>query len=176
VDAGGRPAAGANVRAIWSAPEGSGSGWAQTLPDGSFEVKGLKEGRYTVLADGDNGSFAIQQNVATGAKVTLALRPGGRLSLTVTLPSGAPAADVYPMVIRVDGLHTGGNVGRPLGATDAQGRTDMMAPSGRLLVWAFKDAAAGAPKMAGGTEITLAPGETASVAIRMNEGAKPPED
>jgi hypothetical protein len=93
----------------------------------------------------------------------------------VTLPSGAPAADLYPTVIRVDGLHTGGNVGRSLGATDAQGRTEMMAPAGALLVWVFKDAAAGGPKLGGGKQVTLAPGETASIAIQLSEGAEPPK-
>jgi protocatechuate 3,4-dioxygenase beta subunit len=174
VDAGGRPAAGANIRAIWSAEEGSGNGWAQALPDGTFEMKGLKAGRYTVLADGDNGSFAMQPNVATGAKVTLALRPGGRVSVTVTLPSGAPAADVYPTVVRVDGVQVPG-LGRALGATDAQGRTEMLAPAGDVLVWAFKQGASGGKNLGGGQQISLAAGESGAVAIKLSEGAEPPK-
>jgi hypothetical protein len=85
-------------------------------------MKNLKEGRYTVMADGDEGSFALRPNVSTGASVTLALRPGARLSVTVTGPGGAPVADVHPTVVRVDGVYVG-SAGRTLGATDPQGRT-----------------------------------------------------
>jgi hypothetical protein len=173
-DTTGRPAAGVNIRALQPGSVGSGNGYAQTLPDGTFEMKGLKEGAYTVVADGDDGSFAMRQNVSPGTQVPLALRPGARLTVTVTLPSGAPASDVYPVVIRVDGVHVGG-AGRPLGATDAQGRTDMMAPAGELLVWAFKEAAAGGPKLAGGKQVALAPGESAAIAIQLSEGAEPPK-
>lgn len=173
-DAAGRPAGGASVRALWAGDEGTGFGWAQTLPDGTFEVKNLKEGRYNVLADGDNGSFAVRTNVATGASaVALALRPGAKLSVTVQLASGAPAADVYPTVTRVDGVHVGG-AGRTLGPTDAQGRTEMLVPAGDIFVWAMKDAA-GTPKQGGGTQLTVASGATEAATIRLAEGAEPPK-
>jgi hypothetical protein len=173
-DALGRPAAGVNVRAIPSASPLSGGAWGQTLPDGSFELKGLKEGTYTVSADGDDGSFAVRQNVAPGAQVALALRPGARLSVTVTLPSGAPAAEVYPTVVRVDGAYVGG-AGRPLGSTDGQGRTEMRVPAGDLYVWAWKDAPVAADKQGGGAQVQVAPGETATLTIKMAAGATWPE-
>ncbi|MET0555198.1 MAG: carboxypeptidase regulatory-like domain-containing protein [Vicinamibacteria bacterium] len=174
VDAAGRPAVGANVRALWSAGGSSAGGWAQTLPDGTFEMKGLREGSYTVLADGDNGSFALQANVATGARVTLALRPGARLSVTLKLPSGAPAAEIYPVVVRVGGVFVG-SAGRTLGPTDAQGRTDMMVPAGDLYVFAFKDAATPAEKQGGGKQVSVAAGQTAAVTIQLAAGATWPD-
>jgi hypothetical protein len=173
-DTTGRPAPGVNVRALQSGTGAMSGGYAQTLPDGSFELKSLKEGAYTVVADGDDGSFAMRPNVSPGAQVTLALRPGARLSVTVTLPSGAPAPDVYPVVVRVDGVHVGG-AGRPVGPTDAQGRTDMRVPAGDLFVWAFKDAPTAAQKQGGGKQVRVGPGESASIAIEMAAGAAWPE-
>jgi hypothetical protein len=89
-DAAGRPQPGINVRASsTSGPAGMG-GFAQSLADGSFEMAGLKEGSYTVTAEGEHGTFAIRPGVATGSKgVALALQPGGRLTVTITGPDGA---------------------------------------------------------------------------------------
>lgn len=173
-DSTGRPAPGANVRAMKADGEGgSGFGYTQSLPDGSFEIKNLKEGAYTILADTES-AFALQAGVKTGGRATLALRPGARLSVTVVGPGGVPVPELYPSIIRVDGVHVGG-LGRVLGATDAQGRTELLAPAGECLVWAFKEGAGGAKALTGGAKVTLASGESGSVTIEIREGGQAPQ-
>jgi hypothetical protein len=169
-DAAGRPQGGINLRAMAaSGPMGMG-GFAQSLADGSFEMTGLKEGSYTLTAEGEHGTFAIRPGVATGSKnVALALQPGGRLSVTVTGPDGAGVADAWPRVTRVNGLFVG-YLGRPAGQTDAQGRTEVLVPAGDLTLWASKE------PLGGGATASVAPGETKAVTIRMTAGAKPPEN
>jgi Carboxypeptidase regulatory-like domain len=168
----GAPAGGLHVHAMWSGAVGSGYGDARTLPDGTFEIGSLEQGQYTLFAEGHDGTFAILPNVSPGAPAALVLRPGARLAVTVTLPTGAPAPGVHPMVARVDGLHAGGNVGGPSAGTDAQGRTQMTVPAGRLLVSASQGTPNG-PHQSGSTEVSVAPGEGASIAIRMSEGTTP---
>jgi hypothetical protein len=162
-DATGRPAGGVSLRAV--APEsGGGGGWSQSLPDGSFEIGGLKEGTYALAGDGGDGSFVVRPGVAGGARnVSLALQPGVRVSVTVKGPDGAPMKDAYPTVSRINGVRVG-YFGRPAGPTDAQGRTDLMAPSGDLQIWVRKD------PMGGGANVSVGPGESASVSVTVKEG------
>lgn len=170
-DAAGRPQGGVNVRAAAAAgtPGMGGVGFAQSLPDGSFELTGLKEGSFTLSAEGEHGTFAVRPGVAAGSKnVALALQPGGRLSVTITGPDGAGVAQAWPSVTSVNGVSVG-YIGRPAGPTDAQGRTEALVPAGDLTLWATKD------PLAGGATASVAPGQTASVTIRMTPGAKPPE-
>jgi large repetitive protein len=170
----GAPASGLQVQAMWSGDVGSGFGSARTLPDGTFEIESLEPGRYTLFAEGLDGTFAILSDVSPGIPAALALRPGARLAVTVLLPTGAPAPDAYPMVARVDGIHAGGRVGGPSRGTDAQGRTHMMVPAGHLIISARKGTPNG-PHQSGTAEVSVAPGETASIEIRMSEGTTPPQ-
>jgi hypothetical protein len=73
----------------------------------------------------------------------------------------------------VDGIKVGG-LGRALGATNAQGRTEMTVPAGAPQVWAFKVTGEGGPRLGGSTTVTLASGQSATVAIRLVEGATEP--
>jgi hypothetical protein len=169
-DPAGRPQGGINVRATATAgPMGMG-GFAQSLADGSFEMTALKEGSYTLTAEGQHGTFAIRPGVATGSKnVALALQPGGRLSVTITGPDGAGVAEAWPSVTKVNGLFVG-YLSRPVGPTDAQGRTEVLVPAGDLTLWASKE------PLGGGATASVAPGQTAAVTIKMAPGASPPEN
>ena len=167
-DAAGRPQLGASVRATTNTGSSMG-GFTQSLADGSFEMTGLKEGSYTLSAEGEHGTFAIRPGVAAGAKnVALALQPGGRLTVTVTGQDGAGVAGAWPIVKRVNGLFVG-YLGLPVGPTDAQGRTEVLVPAGDLALWASKD------PLGGGATASVAPGQTVAVTIKVQAGANPPE-
>jgi hypothetical protein len=169
-DAAGRPQGGINVRATATAGPAGMGGFAQSLADGSFEMTGLKEGSYTLTAEGEHGTFAIRPGVASGSRnVALALQPGGRLSVTVTGPDGAGVAEAWPSVTRVNGLFVG-YLSRPIGPTDAQGRTEVLVPAGDLVLWASKE------PLGGGATASVAPGQTVAVTVRMTPGGKPPEN
>jgi hypothetical protein len=169
-DAAGRPQGGVNVRASTASPGAMGGGFAQTLADGSFEMTGLKEGSYTLSAEGQHGTFALRPGVAAGStSVVLSLQPGGRLSVTAVGPDGAGVVGAWPRVTRVNGLYVG-YLGLPVGPTDAQGRTEVLVPSGDLALWASKDS------LGGGANVSVAPGQTAAVTIQMKAGAMAPEN
>jgi hypothetical protein len=76
-------------------------------------------------------------------------------------------AEAWPTVTRVNGLFVG-YLSRPVGPTDAQGRTEVLVPAGDLVLWASKE------PLGGGATASVAPGQTVAVTIQMKAGAKPP--
>jgi sarcosine oxidase gamma subunit len=168
VDVAGRPAGDAMVRTVSTGqgPAQTG-GMAHTLADGSFAIGWIAKGTYTLLAD-QEGMFAIRPGVAAGSEdAVLSLQPGGRVTVTVTGPNGAPLAGAVPLVTRVNGLPVG-FFGRPSGPTDGTGRAELLAPAGDLVLWA-RTATSG-----GSASVSVVSGQTAAVSIEVQTGAQAP--
>jgi hypothetical protein len=165
----GQPAYGVSVQAIPAADDRfAGDGNATSRADGAFEIGGLLEGVYTVIAQRIDGAFAQQQGVRTGERVSLALRAGGRLAVIVREKTGAPVPNASAIVSQVDGTPAGGM--SPSETTDAQGRAEFFAPAGALTVYAVKN---GQSERNGSTSVTLAPGGTATATIELSDGSTP---
>ena len=136
-------------------------GWSESLADGSFNMTGLNHGTYTLVAESSAGGFGLRPGVAAGTKnAAIVLQPGGRVLLTAQDAQGQPLAGAWPSVTSVGGLPVG-SMGMPTRPTDAQGTTDMLAPAGELMVTVRKD------KLRGTGQVSLSPGETASVTVRL---------
>jgi hypothetical protein len=163
-DMSGRPVVGASVFA--QTPEGSGGGygWGDSLGDGTFKIGGLKEGTYVVTAFLEAGMFGLAPAVVAGAKsANVVLRPGGRLDVTIVGASGEPIAGAWPSVSRVDGVSVR-MFGRPLRPTNDQGFTEMLVPSGDLVVGARKG------PLNGSAEAHVDPGERGVLRITLKAG------
>jgi protocatechuate 3,4-dioxygenase beta subunit len=165
VDAAGRPGASMMVTAF---PEGelppdtvpaSRMGFGNSAADGTFTVTSLSEGRYALRAGDELGGFGMTPDVAVGATgVVLRLQPGGRVRATVLHPDGSPATSMFVGVSKVDGRPTMGS--RP-GHTDSAGVAEFAVPPGALELRAMD------LKQEGTATVTVSPGETASVEIRL---------
>jgi hypothetical protein len=167
----GQPAVGISVRAIPGSGRAFDGGRATTRADGSFEIGGLEEGLVTVMAHAHDGAFALQKGVQTGERASLSLRPGGRLAITVRATTGAPVPGASAIVSRVDGIQVG-SLGVSGEWTDAQGRTELLAPAGTLEVYAVKN---GNSRLNGSASVPLSPGGTAVVEVVLRqEGAPAP--
>jgi protocatechuate 3,4-dioxygenase beta subunit len=135
VDPSGRPAGDGLVRAIASTP-GAGASSAPLLPDGRFEIGGLADGEYTLVARSDGGGFALRAGVTSGAEdVTLLLRRGGRIELKLVGTDGAPVPGASASVFRVDGVPSPGIVSSQ---SDAGGLATLSSPAGAVEVRAAK--------------------------------------
>jgi len=154
VDARGRAVGGLTVQAM--STEGAGrsraEGFATTLPDGTFQMGGLRPGPYRVVAHSDFGTFATRSGVSPGDKdVVLTLRPGGRVAVRVLGVDGQPVASVF---VGAEGL--------PIGvATDAQGVAEVVVPAGTTELVVHKD------RLEGRTTITVGEGGTGTAEIRL---------
>jgi hypothetical protein len=106
-------------------------GAAMSMPDGTFEINGLAAGEFNLVAQSELGFFALRPAVTAGASdVTLTLRRGGRISVTVLGPDGNPVRGAFTTVRRVSGVVAFG-----IGAmvpTDARGNTDLNVPAGAV--------------------------------------------
>jgi hypothetical protein len=163
-DATGRRMPGIEVRAAPPQEEGFGP-WtsSQSLADGSFRLSGLNPGTYNVTAQSDLGLFAVHPRVAAGTKnVALVLQPGGRVTVRAEGPDGLPMKGLWPGVSAVNGVFVGW-LGRTLAATDTEGVGELLVPAGNITVDAQKD------KLRGSATVTVSPGETASVTVRLTE-------
>lgn len=100
--------------------------------------------------------------MAAGTKnVRLSLQPGGRVTVTVEGPDGRPLAGAWPGVSAVNGVFVAW-MGRS-SATDPQGVTELLAPAGALTVKVGKE------KLSGTAAVSVEPGESASVTVRLSE-------
>ena len=92
VDARGQAAGGVRVGAV-TGEAGHWAGWANSMPDGTFEIAGLAAGDLNLVAQSELGFFALRPGVSAGTSdVMLTLRRGGRVAVTVLGPDGAPCA------------------------------------------------------------------------------------
>lgn len=166
-DAAGRGVSAILVRAV--PPEEGPRPWSmnQSLGDGSFRLTGLNQGTYTVVAQSDSGAFALRTGVAAGTKTLgLVLQPGVRIALRVVGPGGQAEAGAWPTVTKVDGVPVG-SVGRAFAPTDAQGTTELLAPSGHLTIEVGKE------KLRGTGTVSAAAGEPASLTVALKEQPAP---
>lgn len=140
--------------AVDAARSGNPSGGAHgtSLPDGSFVVRGLPEGRYQLWAASRLGGFALVPDVSTAAEVVeLRLETGGRIRLTARSPAGAPVQGASIAGVRVSGVPV------PLlsfAATDVHGALMVPAPAGTVEVQLTAGASSGTVTVdvpAGGT-------------------------
>lgn len=111
------------------------SAWAEIRPDRTFELENLSDRRYNLLAASDVLGFAFAPGVAPGEELTLILRPGSRIALTVLDPDGAPVAGARVVVSAIGGRKVRGVLGR----TGADGRVELSAPAGSLEIKAVND-------------------------------------
>jgi hypothetical protein len=168
-DGAGRPVGGVQLFAHGTAAATFGdTGWGESLADGTFSIGGLKSGSFVVTAGTDAGQFAMLPNVAAGSKnLSLALRPGASLDVSIVGPEGEPISGAWPRVTRLDGVLVQ-SMGRAQRPTDGQGLTAMIVPAGQVFVGAQQG------PLTGGTQIEIGPGERAALRITLHrkpEGA-----
>jgi hypothetical protein len=136
------------------------NGWGQTLSDGSFEVGGLVDAPYTLGAQAGADLFGIVTGISPGPeRVTLTVRRGGRVKVTVLAANGAPAAGIMVLVSRVQGELLGSGIG--FGRTDATGRADMAVPAGTIELTGHS------PDGQSSTTVTVPAGGTVTAEIRL---------
>jgi hypothetical protein len=163
VDARGRSAGDGLVRALPPVP-GAGAA-ALILPDGRFELTGLGSGEHTLVARSDAGEFAVLSGVASGAEdVTLTLRRGGRIQLTLLNADGAPVVGASASVYRVDGVPIPGITGS--GTSDGGGIAEILSPGGPVDVRAVKVNGA-AIVAAGEAAVVVEEGGTVTAEVRL---------
>jgi hypothetical protein len=156
LDPTGQPVPAARVSA--DGPNSRGSG--ETRGDGSFEIRGLKNADHRVTAWSDAGLFAIRPSVGAGTTdLALRMQPAARVTVQVVNAEGEPVAGVRPSVGNVDGAPNMWDMGLCRAPTDAQGRTELLAPTGRIIVSASMGA------LGGYTAIDVAPGDVTSARI-----------
>ena len=133
VDPAGRGVGGVIIRGATMVTNNRFSIGGRSLPDGSFELSGLRTGQYVLAAVSDGGLFAIVTGVNPGGRpATLALRPGGRVRMKVLGPDGAPFATAF---VGVSGI-PGARVYFPGGQTDSTGTIELSAPAGQIEITA----------------------------------------
>jgi hypothetical protein len=133
VDLAGRGVGGVIIRGATMVTNNRFSIGGRSLPDGSFELSGLRTGRYVLAAVADGGLFAITTGVDPGGRpATLALRPGGRVRMKVLGPDGAPAPATF---VGVSGI-PGARVYFPGGQTDSTGTIELSTPAGQIEITA----------------------------------------
>jgi hypothetical protein len=168
VDAAGRPVGALQVTASTdvSGPSGS-SGFATSLPDGSFEISGLEARRYNVFAWSDLGSFAFQAGVApTDKDVVLTLKRGGRVRLHVVGPGDLPVEGVFATATRIAGARISGIGG--FSRTDGQGFVDVLVPAGEIEITAGKE------RLTGKATVAVPEGATVPLELRLEPAAARP--
>jgi hypothetical protein len=127
----------------------------------------LSEGRYAVGSGDELAGFGVLPDVPAGSKgVVVRLAPGGRVRATVLRPDGSPAYPSFVGIARVDGRQI--LLGRSGSPTDANGRAELATPAGNLSL------RAGDMEQEGTASVTVSPGETAAVEIRMAPRKKDP--
>ena len=135
-DASGRQHGDVQVSCRGNEPTTGPGGFAITLPDGSFRVKGLPEGSYTLVAGSELAGYGLRSGVRTGATdVVLTLRPPARLRVRVLDAAGQP---VPKATVRLESV--GGEPvflpGRSGGQTEADGTVEIAVPEGSCSVQA----------------------------------------
>jgi len=162
VDARGQGVGSLRVGAVTSdldSPRWGGAG--MSTPDGTFEIAGLAAGDFNLVAQSELGFFAIRPAVTAGTSdVTLTLRRGGRIVVTVLGADGNPARGAFTAVRRVSGVVANG-IGAMM-PTDARGNSELNVPVGTVEVRAT---------MEGGLEglaiVTVSEGATVPLEITL---------
>jgi hypothetical protein len=163
VDTRGQAVGGLRVGAVTDDPQNPRwGGMAMSMPDGTFEIAGLPAGEVNLVAQSELGFFALRPHVSAGtSEVTLTLRRGGRIAVTVLGPDGAPERGAFAAAPRVSGMAAAGITGLQ---TDGRGNTELNVPVGTVEVRVTQEGGlegfATVPVSEGATipvEITLAP-------------------
>lgn len=104
VDTAGRPAPGLSIAAVSAEPPPSRDG-TTTREDGSFRLERLQDRRYSITTGSSERGYAFMEGVPAGTKdVTLTLRPGGRVRLSVVDRDGRAIRGAFPLLVRVNGV------------------------------------------------------------------------
>jgi len=116
--------------------DNNASGFGRALPDGSFRVRGLGDGAYTVSAGSDRAGFGYQAGVLVGATdVRLTLRPASALRVRVVDVNGQPVAKATARIEKIGGTQAI-FPGRSVGTTDQAGILELVAPEGSVTLLA----------------------------------------
>ena len=135
VDSAGRPAGELQVLAR-SETDSSASGFGRVLPDGTFRMRGLTEGAYTVSAGSERAGFGYQAGVAVGATgVRITLHPASALRVRVVDANGQPVAKATARIEKIGGTQAM-FPGRSVGTTDQAGVLELVAPEGLVTLLA----------------------------------------
>ncbi len=104
VDTAGRPAPGLSIAAVSAEPPPSRDG-TTTREDGSFRLERLEDRRYSITTGSSDRGYAFTEGVAAGTKdVTLTLRLGGKVRLSVVDRDGRPIRGAFPLLVEVNGV------------------------------------------------------------------------
>jgi len=103
---------------------------AESLADGSFQIVGLSQDGYTLVAGGESVGWSVQSGTKSGEAVTLTLRKGGLLHLRALDESRRPVRGAYPILRRIDGQPA--VVPGSWASTDASGVVEINVPPGLL--------------------------------------------
>jgi protocatechuate 3,4-dioxygenase beta subunit len=127
------------------------------LPDGTFVVKSLPAGSYTVSAGSDLQGFAVLPGVTPGGSaITLALRPTGRARLNARNTEGGPVLGAFATLVESNGVP----MERYLNArSDAQGVLEVSVPYGRAQL------RIGTYGLVGRVTLEIKEGETANATV-----------
>jgi hypothetical protein len=159
LDAAGRGVGGVSVTAAGATA--MGGNMSQTLPDGSFNVEGLGDGTYTVVATSPMGLFAVRPGVTAGQTgLTVTLRPGARIQAQVRGPDGAPAEGAFVRVAKYAGVPAWFMGG---GTTSAQGLVEILAPAGDIEIEAGKE------KLRARTTLSVTAGSSDAVELTLGD-------
>jgi hypothetical protein len=122
-----------------SESDNNASGFGRILPDGSFRVRGLVEGTYTVSAGSDRAGYGYQAGVLVGATdVRLTLHAASPLRVRVVDANGQPVAKAMARIEKI-GETQAWFPGRGVGTTDEAGILELMAPEGVITLHAQAD-------------------------------------
>jgi hypothetical protein len=153
VDERGRGIGGISVFAIAPGADGSSGsrGSMTSLPDGTFEIGGLRSMPHRVIARSDVGSFGMREGVRPGDKdVVLTLRPGARVSIRVLGADGQPVAGAMAFLEGVSFMKT-----------DAQGIAELNVPAGTVELRVRKE------PLEARTTVTVAEGGTVATEVKL---------
>jgi large repetitive protein len=163
VDARGQPVGGLRVGALPAEKDSSMlGGGAQSMADGTFDVSGLTAGLYNLLStQTELGLTAFRAGVSAGTSdVTLTLRRGGRVLISVVGPDGAPASGARAVVSRIGGAVALGT--SMVATTDERGNAELPVPVGSLEVRVTKEGG-----LSGTAVVSVGEGAAVPVAVTL---------
>jgi len=164
VDIAGRGIGGITVSGRMGEGPTSSTGLGQTLPDGTFEMGGLRAEPYNLMAGSNLGTFAVRLGVRPAeATVTLTLRPGGQLRLQVQDAAGLPVEGARPIVAKVGGAPVA-FMGM-IGSSDGQGMAELVVPAGAVEVAVTKG------QLRGTVSVGVGEGGSANATVTLKEEA-----
>jgi protocatechuate 3,4-dioxygenase beta subunit len=141
---------------------------AQTGADGSFELDGLPDGHFNLLAGSDLAGYVVETGVRPEvSELNLALRAPGRVRVTVHDEAGAPAPGVVFLITGVDDAAVCG-IPSFFTRTDGSGVAEVSVPIGKIELTAQLRAGSG------NTVVEVRPGELARAVIRLAEPERSP--